>query len=84
MKDGGDITLVLLDLLLQVLQAPVAVIGQGNGAGYLTLNIGFQGLRWPWPICKTIEPISPVSYLVSKANRVAQPENLFPGAKSGS
>ena len=52
MEDGVHVALVLLDLLLQVGQAPVAVMGHGDGAGNFALYIHLQCLSWPAPVCK--------------------------------
>jgi len=50
MEDGVHVTLVLLDLLFQVGQAPVAVMGHGDGAGDFALNIHLQCLGGPVPV----------------------------------
>ena len=52
MEDGVHVALVLLNLLFQVGQAPVAVMGHGDGAGDFALHIHLQCLGWPAPVCK--------------------------------
>ncbi len=52
MEDGVHVALVLLDLLFQVGQAPVAVMGHGDGAGDFALHIHLQCLSWSAPVCK--------------------------------
>ncbi len=52
MEDGIHVAPVLLDLLLQIGQAPVAVMGHGDGAGNFALYIHLQCLSWPVPVCK--------------------------------
>ncbi|KAA6421067.1 MAG: hypothetical protein FRX49_08978 [Trebouxia sp. A1-2] len=46
MENGVHVALVLLDLLFQVGQTPVAVMGHGDGAGDLALHIHLQRLSW--------------------------------------
>lgn len=50
MEDSMNVALVLLDLLLQEGQAPVAVKGHGDGAGYLPLHVHLHSLGRP-PTC---------------------------------
>ena len=53
-KDMFKVALVLLDLVLQLTQGPLAVVSHGDGAGNLAFHINLKRLSRRPLVCTTV------------------------------